>query len=57
MVELAVVTLMVCVEPDIKVENPPYVEPVEVLVLPGDPELPELDYCGYNLRGEKVCCP
>ena len=56
MFELAV-ALMVCVEPDVKVEKPPYVEPVEVLVLPGDPELPELNYCGYNTRGQRICCP
>ena len=57
MVELAVVVLMVCVEPEIKIENSPEIKPVEVLVLPGDPELPELDYCGYNTRGQRVCCP
>lgn len=57
MVELLAVALVVCVEPDIKIENPPEIKPVEVLVLPGDPELPELEFCGYNTRGQEVCCP
>ena len=57
MVGVYAVTLLVCVEPDIKVENPPYVEPTQVEVWLSDPPLPEVDFCGYNLRGQKVCCP
>ena len=45
-----------CLPPPV-LENPhPPQPPVEVLVLPGDPELPEVDFCGYNVEGDKVCC-
>ena len=57
MVGVYAITILVCVEPDIKVENPPYVEPTQVEVWLSDPPLPEVDFCGYNLRGQKVCCP
>ena len=32
--------------------------PVEVLILPTDPELPtDMDHCGYRYTGEPYCCP
>ena len=32
--------------------------PVEVLILPTDPELPtDMDHCGYRYTGESYCCP
>ena len=39
-------------------EIPPYVAnpPVEVLVLPSDPPLPDLEFCGYDVEGRKMCC-
>ena len=38
-------------------ENPhPPQPPVEVLVLPGDPEIPDLEFCGWTVDGERVCC-
>ena len=39
-----------CIPPPV-LENPhPPQPPVEVL------ELPEVDFCGYNVEGDKVCC-
>ena len=31
--------------------------PVVPEVWETDPELPELDYCGYTVNGLRICCP
>ena len=32
-------------------------DPVIPEVWDSDPELPEMDYCGYTVNGLRICCP